>query len=52
MQSTTHPLNSMVMHMVCDECGEDLGISKIYFAEEHLKKYPMHLSYTETKITC
>jgi hypothetical protein len=29
-------------HMLCDVCGEDLGPQKMYWAEEHLKKYPTH----------
>lgn len=37
-------------HMICDVCGIDLGTPRLYWAEEHLKKYPKHLSYTETKV--
>jgi hypothetical protein len=38
--------------MICDVCGEDLGAQKVYWAEEHLKKYPTHRKgFTEKKIT-
>jgi len=44
------PQKIIITHMICDVCGEDLGRPKIYFADEHLKSYPTHLSYTETKV--
>jgi hypothetical protein len=37
-------------HIICKVCGEDIGEDRMYWAEEHLKKYPSHLDYTDKKI--
>jgi hypothetical protein len=29
----------------CLDCGECLGIYKPYYAEKHLKKYPLHKNF-------
>ena len=38
-------------HTICDICGEDLGEERMYWAEEHLKKYPTHLRYRDKKVS-
>ena len=30
----------------CDDCGENLGDYKPYFAEEHVKKFPNHRNFS------
>lgn len=34
-------------HVICNVCNEDPGIDRMYWGEEHLKKYPDHRSYRE-----
>ena len=32
-------------YVVCGVCGENLGVHRPYFAQEHLRKYPDHKQY-------
>jgi hypothetical protein len=32
-------------YVICGVCGENLGIHRPYFAQEHLRKYPDHKKY-------
>jgi hypothetical protein len=43
--------NKSIYHTICNVCGEDLGEERMYWAEEHLKKYPTHLSYKDKKVS-
>jgi hypothetical protein len=38
-------------HIFCDVCGEDLGVERMYWAQEHLKKYPTHLRYKDKNVS-
>ena len=51
MQRLTEKKKLEKVHVLCNVCGEDLGEDRTYYAEEHLKKYPNHLSYRGSDIT-
>jgi hypothetical protein len=43
-------------YVVCGVCGENLGVHRPYFAQEHLKQHPDHkqykvLSYEEKEVS-
>jgi hypothetical protein len=31
-------------YVLCNKCGENLGDYRMYYAQEHLEKYPDHSS--------
>jgi hypothetical protein len=42
-------------HVFCDMCGEDLGIDRPFFAQEHLKKFPTRrkgFTQKRSSLTC
>ena len=45
MQRLTEKGELEKIHVICNVCGEDLGEDRMYYAEEHLKKFPNHRSY-------
>jgi hypothetical protein len=32
-------------YIICNICGENLGLERLNWGVEHLKKYPTHRSY-------
>ncbi|MFL6319405.1 MAG: hypothetical protein ACJ71K_18740 [Nitrososphaeraceae archaeon] len=38
------------IEVICNVCGENLGLNRPFYAVEHLKKYPTHRSYREIKV--
>jgi len=37
-------------HIICNICNEDLGVERLYWGKEHLKKYPNHRSYRQIRL--
>jgi len=38
------------VYVICNVCGENLGIDRPNWGVEHLKKFPTHRSYREMRL--